>query len=64
MMSRRADESKGRIRQAIGAVTRDERLRRAGKIDQAVVEVKQMVEKVVDTTQDPAKVKHTPQIGL
>jgi uncharacterized protein YjbJ (UPF0337 family) len=49
-MSGKADELKGRVKEAAGAVTDDDRLRREGKVDQAAGKTKQAVEKVVDKT--------------
>jgi uncharacterized protein YjbJ (UPF0337 family) len=52
MASGKSDELKGRVKEAAGALTGDEKLKREGKTDQAVGKVKQKVKKVVD------KVKH------
>jgi uncharacterized protein YjbJ (UPF0337 family) len=49
-MSGKADELKGRVKEAAGAVTDDDRLRREGKVDQAAGKTIQAVEKVVDKT--------------
>lgn len=46
------DKAKGRIKEAAGALSDDDKLREEGKIDQAAGSVKNAVEKVVD------KVKH------
>ena len=46
------DKVKGRVKEAAGALTDDDQLRREGKTDQAAGSVKDAVEKVVD------KVKH------
>ena len=46
------DKVKGRVKEAAGALTDDDKLRREGKTDQAAGSVKNAVEKVVD------KVKH------
>ena len=51
-MSGKGDEIKGRIKEAAGALTGDDKLRREGKLDQATGKVKQVVEKVVDKTKD------------
>ena len=48
-MGGKMDEVKGRIKEAAGALTGDDKLREEGKTDQAVGKVKQVVEKVVDT---------------
>jgi uncharacterized protein YjbJ (UPF0337 family) len=47
-MAGKADEIKGRAKEAAGAITDDDKLRREGKIDQAAGKTKQVVEKVVD----------------
>lgn len=47
-MSGKIDELKGRAKEAAGAVTDDDKLRREGKTDQAVGKVKQKVERVID----------------
>jgi uncharacterized protein YjbJ (UPF0337 family) len=52
MASGKSDELKGRVKEAAGALTGDEKLKREGKVDQAVGKIKQKVEKVVDKVQD------------
>jgi uncharacterized protein YjbJ (UPF0337 family) len=47
-MSGKTDEVKGRIKEAAGALTGNERLREEGKTDQAVGKTKQAVQKVAD----------------
>ena len=47
-MGGKADEVKGRIKEAAGALTGNDKLREEGKTDQAVGKVKQVVEKAVD----------------
>jgi uncharacterized protein YjbJ (UPF0337 family) len=54
-MSGKSDEAKGRVKEAAGAITGDDKLRRAGKIDQAAGKTKQAVEKVVDKAKDAAQ---------
>jgi uncharacterized protein YjbJ (UPF0337 family) len=49
-MSGKSDEIKGRAKEAAGAITDDDKLRREGKVDQAAGKTKQAVEKVVDKT--------------
>jgi uncharacterized protein YjbJ (UPF0337 family) len=49
-MSGKTDQIKGRVKEAAGAVTDDDRLRQEGKTDQAVGKAKQAVEKVAETT--------------
>jgi uncharacterized protein YjbJ (UPF0337 family) len=51
-MSGKSEEVKGRIKEAAGALTGDDKLRREGKLDQATGKVKQVVEKVVEKTKD------------
>ena len=51
-MSGKGDEIKGRVKEAAGALTGNERLKREGKVDQAAGKTKQAVEKVVDKTKD------------
>ena len=52
MASGKSDELKGRVKEAAGVLTGDEKLKREGKADQAVGKIKQVVEKVID------KIKH------
>ena len=54
-MSGKMQEIKGRVKEAAGAVTDDDSLRREGKLDQATGKVKQVAEKVVDKVTDAAK---------
>jgi uncharacterized protein YjbJ (UPF0337 family) len=51
-MSGKSDEMKGRVKEAAGAVTDDEKMKREGKIDQAAGKTKQAAEKVVDKAKD------------
>ena len=48
MSSGKADEAKGRVKEAAGALTGNEKLKREGKADQVAGKVKQSVKKVVD----------------
>ena len=54
-MSGKSKEVKGRIEEAAGALTGDNKLRRKGKVDQATGKVKQVIEKVVDKTKNVVK---------
>ena len=54
-MSGKMQEIKGRVKEAAGAVTDDDSLRREGKMDQATGQIKQVAEKVVDKVTDAAK---------
>ena len=47
-MSGKTDELKGRAKEAAGAITDDDRLRREGKTDQAAGKIKQRIEKAID----------------
>ena len=47
-MSGKTDEVKGRIKEAAGALTGNDRLREEGKADQAIGKTKQAAQKVVD----------------
>lgn len=51
-MSGKADEIKGRVKEAAGAITDDDQLRREGKVDQAAGKVKQAAEKAVDAVKN------------
>jgi len=51
-MTGKGDEIKGRIKEAAGAITDDDKLRREGKTDQAAGKVKQAANKAVDTVKD------------
>jgi uncharacterized protein YjbJ (UPF0337 family) len=51
-MAGESDTIKGRAKEAAGAVTDDDELRREGKTDQAAGEVKDKAEKAVDKTKD------------
>jgi uncharacterized protein YjbJ (UPF0337 family) len=48
MASGKADEVKGRVKEAAGALTDDKKLKRQGKADQAVGKIKQKAEKLID----------------
>ena len=54
-MRGKADEVKGRIEEAAGALTGDDQLRAKGKTDQAVGQVKQAIQKAVDKVKDAAE---------
>jgi uncharacterized protein YjbJ (UPF0337 family) len=49
IMSGKKDVVKGRIKEAAGALTGNDKLREEGKTDQAVGKTKQAVQKVADT---------------
>ncbi|HEX4209714.1 MAG TPA: CsbD family protein [Candidatus Binataceae bacterium] len=54
-MSGKAEEVKGRVKEAAGTLTNDEKLKQEGKIDQASGKVKQATEHVVNKVRDTAK---------
>ncbi len=56
-MSGTTDKVKGRVKEAVGAVTNDKRLKNEGKVDQASGAIKDGVEKVVDKVKDVASPK-------
>jgi uncharacterized protein YjbJ (UPF0337 family) len=54
-MSGKTDVVKGRIKEAAGALTGDDKLRAEGQTDQVVGQTKQVVQKVADTVKDAVK---------
>lgn len=54
-MSGKTDEVKGRIKEAAGVLTGNDKLRTEGKTDQAVGKVKQVAEKAVDAVAKAVK---------
>ena len=54
-MSGKTDVIKGRIKEAAGALTDNEKLRQEGKTDQTVGKAKQAVQKVADTVKKAVK---------
>jgi uncharacterized protein YjbJ (UPF0337 family) len=51
-MSERAEDLKGRAKEAAGSLTNDGDLKREGKIDQASAKVKEKAEDVVEKVRD------------
>jgi uncharacterized protein YjbJ (UPF0337 family) len=51
-MSNKAEDLKGRAKEAVGAATDDESMRREGKVDQASAGIKDRVEDAVDTVKE------------
>jgi uncharacterized protein YjbJ (UPF0337 family) len=51
-MSERAEDLKGRAKEAAGSITDDDDLRREGKVDQASAKVKDKAEDAVDAVKD------------
>ena len=54
-MSGKTDKVKGRIKEAAGALTGNDKLREQGKTDQAVGEAKEAVQKVADKVKNAVK---------
>jgi uncharacterized protein YjbJ (UPF0337 family) len=54
-MSGTSDTIKGRVKEAVGALTNDRRLKNEGKLDQATGKIKGAVEKVIDKAKKAAK---------
>lgn len=54
-MSGTTDVVKGRLKEAAGALTGNDKLRAEGKTDQAVGKVKQVAKKAVDTVAQAVK---------
>ena len=52
VMGGKVDQVKGRVKEAAGALTDDDRLRTEGKLDQAKGKVKETIDKVADKTKD------------
>ena len=51
-MSKKAEDLKGRAKEAAGSVTDNDKLRREGKVDQASAKVKEKAEDAVDAVKD------------
>jgi uncharacterized protein YjbJ (UPF0337 family) len=54
-MSGTSDKIKGRVKEAVGALTGDQRLKNEGKLDQATGKVKKTVERVIDKAKNAVK---------
>ena len=54
-MSGTSDKIKGRVKEAVGALTDDESLKREGKLDQTSGKIKDGVERVVDKVKSAVK---------
>jgi uncharacterized protein YjbJ (UPF0337 family) len=55
MSSGTMDKAKGRVKEAAGVLTDDEKLKEKGKVDQLAGKVKNAAEKVVDKVKDTVK---------
>lgn len=56
-MSGTTDKIKGRVKEAVGALTNDKRLKNEGKVDQASGALKDSIEKAVDKVKGVAAPK-------
>ena len=54
-MSGKTDQLKGRVKEAAGALTDDDELKREGRIDQLTGKVKDTLEKAVDKVKEGAE---------
>jgi len=52
MMGGKIDQMKGRIKEAVGVLTDDDRLKNEGKLDQVVGEVKETAERVAEKVKE------------
>lgn len=51
-MAINSDQAKGRVKEAVGALTDDDKLKSEGKTDQAVGDAKKLVDDVADKAED------------
>lgn len=56
-MAGKGDQVKGRLKEAAGAITDNDKLRRDGKLEQAAGKTKEAVERIVDKTKQAIKGK-------
>jgi len=54
-MSGTSDKIKGRVKEAVGALTNDQRLKDEGKLDQNTGKIKQVVERAIDKATNAVK---------
>ena len=54
-MSGTSDKIKGRVKEAVGALTDDPRLKDEGKLDQTTGKIKKTVERLVDKAKNAVK---------
>jgi uncharacterized protein YjbJ (UPF0337 family) len=52
MSTSTGDKVKGRLKEAAGALTGNEELKKEGQLDQAAADVKETIEKVVDKAKE------------
>jgi uncharacterized protein YjbJ (UPF0337 family) len=54
-MSGKIDKIKGRIKEAVGVITDNDRLKSEGQLDQVVGEVKEQAERVVEKVKEKVR---------
>lgn len=54
-MSGTTDKIKGRVKEAVGALTDDQRLKDEGRLDQTTGKIKKAVERVIDKAKKTVK---------
>jgi uncharacterized protein YjbJ (UPF0337 family) len=54
-MSGTSDKIKGRVKEAVGALTDDQRLKDEGRLDQTTGKIKEGVERVIDKAKNAVK---------
>ena len=55
MAGGKTDELKGRVKEAAGALTGDEKLKREGRVDQTVGKIKQKADEILDKVKEAVK---------
>ena len=55
MSGGKTDQLKGRVKEAAGALTGDEKLKREGQVDQTVGRVKQKTDEIIDKIKEAVK---------
>jgi len=55
MAGGKTDELKGRVKEAAGALTGDEKLKREGQVDQTVGKIKQEADKIIDKVKEAVR---------
>jgi uncharacterized protein YjbJ (UPF0337 family) len=55
MSGGKTDELKGRVKEAAGALTGDEKLKREGQVDQTVGKIKQKTVEIIDKVKQAVK---------
>jgi uncharacterized protein YjbJ (UPF0337 family) len=54
-MSGTSDKIKGRVKEAVGVLTDDQRLKNEGKLDQTTGKIKKTVERLIDEAKNSVK---------